>query len=281
MLGYLSIDTSETPTMRHDRVPGGAGLYAALAAARSGAEVMLAAACGEDYPEAWLGALHASGVDVSRIARRAGPTRRARLGYAQSGGRSSAHHGEAVWWERTLALAPPVPESFAGMDAIVACAMPVALLAGCIARARAAEIMLVFDTSEAFARREPERLLDLLETVDIIAASREETRLLLPELEDDAAALHLAGTRRRVLQKRGAEGALAVDGMAGAMSHLSAPPAEIIDPTGAGDATVGALATSLAGGAEFIAASRAALAFGALAVSGIGPAALGFAPPQG
>ncbi len=278
VIGYLSIDTCETPTMRDDHVPGGAGLYAALAAARSGAEVALVAACGEDYPESWLSALQALGVDVSRVERRAGPTRRARLSYAQSGQRSSDHHTEANWWERTQALRPPVPEHFTGVGAVVTCAMPADLLTSCIAKARGSDAPLVFDTSEAFARQEPSRLLGLLEAVDVIAASCEETRLLLPDLADDAAALRLAGTRRRVLQKRGARGALAVDGAAGAMLHLAAPAAEIVDPTGAGDATVGALAALLAAGTDFMAASRAALLVGALTVSDIGPAALGFTP---
>ena len=62
------------------------------------------------------------------------------------------------------------------------------------------------------------------------------------------------------------------------MLHLAAPAAEIVDPTGAGDATVGALAALLAAGTDFMAASRAALLVGALTVSDIGPAALGFTP---
>lgn len=278
VIGYLSIDTSETPTLRDDHVAGGAALYASLAAARTGANVTLAAACGEDFPESWLSALRAFDIDVSRVERRAGPTRRARLSYARSGQRSSDHHAEASWWERTQALIPPVPEHFTGVDAVVTCAMPADLLGSCVAKARASDATLVFDTSEAFARREPARLLGLLDAVDVIAASWEETRLLLPDVADDAAALRLAGTRRRVLQKRGARGALAVRGDTGAISHLEAPAAKVIDPTGAGDATVGALAAALAAGDDFMTASRAALLIGALTVSGVGPAALGFAP---
>ena len=280
VVGYLSIDTCETPTMRHDDVPGGAGLYAALAAARSGADVTLAAACGEDYPPVWLASLREIGIDMSLVERRGGATRRARLRYTRSGERDSAHHGEAQWWERTQALAPPVPDSFAGVDAVVMCAMPADHLGPCIARARDAAAISVFDTSAVFVRRDRADLLALLDAVDIFAASIEETRLLLPELADDAAALRLAGAQRRVLQKRGARGAVAVDGMTGSMVALAAPPADVIDPTGAGDATVGALAVSLAAGEEFIAAARAALLIGALSVSGIGPAALGFAPPM-
>ncbi len=278
VVGYLSIDACETAMLRHDEVPGGAGLYAAVAAVRSGAEVALAAACGADYPESWLAALAQFGVDVSLVERRAGPTRRARLSYAQSGQRSSDHHAEAGWWACTQALRPPVPERIAGLGAVVACAMPVDLLATCIARARESDAMLVFDTSEAFAHRDRVPLLEALDAVDVIAASCEETRLLLPDLGDDAAARHLAGPRRRVLQKRGARGAVAIESDAGVLVHLAAPPVAVVDPTGAGDATVGALAALLAGGADFMAASRAALAVGALVVSGVGPAALGFAP---
>jgi sugar/nucleoside kinase (ribokinase family) len=56
---------------------------------------------------------------------------------------------------------------------------------------------------------------------------------------------------------------------------LPAPPAEVVDPTGAGDATVGALAAGLAFRRPFLDAARGALAVGAAAVSGLGPTSLG------
>ena len=90
------------------------------------------------------------------------------------------------------------------------------------------------------------------------------------------AALMLAARGVHVLQKRGAMGAWAVPAAAKAGTRIPAPSAVVVDATGAGDATVGALAAHLCRGADFLVAAAAALATGALAVSGIGPAALGF-----
>jgi sugar/nucleoside kinase (ribokinase family) len=98
----------------------------------------------------------------------------------------------------------------------------------------------------------------------------------MPHLDDDEAAEALARLGPAVLQKRGAAGALAVEAGGGARHILPAPPvAKVVDPTGAGDAVVGALAARLALGEPFAKAAEAALSAGALAVSGIGPAGLG------
>ena len=98
---------------------------------------------------------------------------------------------------------------------------------------------------------------------------------MCPGLSDDAAALSLAQRGVNVLQKRGAQGAWAVPAKSSMGTQIAAPPAVVVDPTGAGDATVGALTVHLCRGADFLDAASAALATGALAVSDVGPAAFG------
>lgn len=275
VVGYLSIDSIATPGGRHDDVPGGAALYAALGAHAAGADVTLHATAGEDFPQAWLDAVARLGIDVGAVQRRDGPTRRARLSHARDGTRASVHHREDAWWQRTAVLAPVAPDRFAA-DVVAMAAMPIAALRVVFARARADGATTVIDTSEAFARRDGQDLLALLTQVDVFAPSREETRILLPGLSDDAAALALARGGCRILQKRGADGAMAVAD--GRTTTLAAPPTDVVDPTGAGDATVGALAAHLAAGVPFLAAAGQALAIGARAVSAPGPAALGLRP---
>jgi sugar/nucleoside kinase (ribokinase family) len=133
---------------------------------------------------------------------------------------------------------------------------------------------VVADTSEFFASRMSDALLALLPGMSVFAPSVAETRLLRPEMEDTAAARWLAALGPRVLQKRGEVGALAVDG--GTALAIPAPPTQVVDPTGAGDATVGALTALLAAGVAFPVAAVRALEAGAAAVSGIGPSALDF-----
>jgi sugar/nucleoside kinase (ribokinase family) len=151
--------------------------------------------------------------------------------------------------------------------------MPAALAAGAIARAAGARV--VADTSEAFAAREPQALRALLPRLAVFAPSREETRLLLPGLDDDRAALALAAAGCMIMQKRGADGVVLVAGADAPQVRLPALAVDVVDPTGAGDATVGALAAGLAAGLQFIDAASRALAVGAATVTGAGPSALG------
>lgn len=259
-MGYLSIDRVRGADGRSGDQPGGAALYAALGARAAEAEVVLLAAAGEDWPAEWDAAARGCGIDLSRVERRPGPTRRARLDYAADGSRASAHHAEAAWWERTEALRPPLPGPLAAEDVLVLGPMPAAHAAAALDAA--GPVRAVADTSEAFARREPEAIRALLPRLALFAPSREETALLGT----------LSGCP--VAEKRGAEGILLDrDGA----RHRFAPPAvAVLDPTGAGDATVGAVAAGLAHGMPLEDALHRAVAIGARAVTAHGPAALGF-----
>ncbi len=280
-VGYLSIDTIETTAGRFERVPGGAALYAALGVRHAGGIAAVAAAVGEDYPAQWLDALAALGIDISRVQRRPGPTRTAGLQHSAAGNRASSHHADDAWWRRTAALAPPRLGNLAGVDGLVAGPMPPDSLSDLLQQAARPDLPVVADTSEAFALAAPASLINLLSRLAVFAPSREETRLLLPDLSDDAAASSLARRGVHIVQKRGAQGAWAVAAGGGTGTLLPAPHATMVDPTGAGDATVGALALRLARGESFLLAAAASLMTGAAAVSGIGPAALGLLTETG
>ncbi len=275
VVGYLSLDTLHVAGVAFEQVPGGAGLYAALGARHAGAAVSIEAVVGEDYPQLWLQALDALGIDVSRVQRGAGRTRTTTLQYGSDGRRASPHFRDAVWWERTRVLAPVVRDSLGQVDAVVACPMPVESLSALLHQVVPAGVPVVADTSEAFVSDNPRRLLQLIGQLAIFAPSREETRLLLPQCDDDAAVAFLARHGAHILHKRGAQGAVAMTAHGSATVRIPAPPAVVVDPTGAGDATVGALAAHWAGGGDFLAAATAALATGALATTRVGPAALG------
>lgn len=274
-VGYLSIDRISGPEGAHERVPGGAALYAALGARMAGAEAAISAAIGDDYPEPWLQALGSLGIDLSQVTRRGGPTRTASLAHASSGLRVSGHHGEPEWWERTQALSPALAGA-RDVDVVVAGPMPAAALSDIVRVAQKVGVPVVADTSEAFAARSGEAIRALLPDLLAFAPSREETRLLRPGLSDDEAAQCLAAGGPQIVQKRGADGAFAVG--RGDIALIPAPPARVVDPTGAGDATVGALAAYLAVGQPLREAVTGALRVGAATVSGLGAAALGFRP---
>lgn len=274
VLGYLSIDTVTTPDGVTVTEPGGAALYGALGARAAGASAAIFAAVGEDYPGDVLAAIAALGVDVAAVVVRGGPTRRSHQVHDRNGRRTSPHFAAGVWWERTRALAPPLP-GHGPWDAWILCPMPAATAATAAHAGRASRIFMAADTSEAFARSEAAAILRLVDGVDLVAPSREETRLLLPGLDDDAAVRRLAQGGARVLHKRGADGLVYLETPGDILRRVPASEARVVDPTGAGDAVLGAFVARLAAGQGAERALKAAREVAGRAIADIGPRGLG------
>jgi len=272
VIGYVSIDSVTTPDGAWADAPGGGALYAALGARAVGADAAIIACVGKDLPPPWLDELSALGIDVSRVIRKAGPTRRARLSHAPDGDRLSPHHCDALWRERTMALAPRLDAS-PDADRLVLCPMPSDVASAALALARCPAVA---DTSAAFAGPERAALLALVPRLACFAPSLEETRILLPELGDDDALLALAATGAAIVQKRGADCLACCLPGSSRIERVPAPRTAVVDPTGAGDATVGALAAGLAVGLPLVEAAARAAAIGARTVAGRGPSGLGF-----
>ena len=106
---------------------------------------------------------------------------------------------------------------------------------------------------------------ELLRRVDILVPNRSELALLTGGDADrpEQAAARIAGPRAIVVTL-GADGALVVEG--GRSEFIPAPPADVVDTTGAGDTFCGALADALARGAELTEAARHAVAAASLSV---------------
>ncbi|WAC26087.1 carbohydrate kinase family protein [Ancylobacter sp. SL191] len=280
VIGYLSIDTVTQGEGNPRVMPGGAGLYAALGAAHVGAHVDLCASIGPDFPASWIAALESMGVGTSHLVRREHPSRQTRIGHAADGRRGSRHYDDPAWWEASRLHAPVPPDDLSAYRVVVACPMPAERLGSLLDHARRAGVAVVADTNEVFAATEGEAIREMLPALDVFAPSREETRLLVSGLSDDAAARDLAGRGRDgtkgpvVMQKRGADGLFIVDGPEHGEWHLPAPPVDVTDPTGAGDATVGAFAASRLLGSPLLDAARAAQRVGAIVVGGYGPSSL-------
>jgi ribokinase len=271
VMGYLSIDTISTAGQVLRDVPGGAALYAALGARAAGGKVSITACAGEDYPAAWRDRMAALDIDVSGIRLKNGPTRRARLTQLPDGARLSTHHDELDWWERTDALAPEC-HATTDADCLVLAPMPPELA---FRAARAATCPVIADTSAAFATRDPGAVMSLVAQLSCFAPSLEESRILLPGLPDNAALRYLAASGPDVVQKRSAAGMAVCASEQGLVRLVRAPAVAEVDPTGAGDATVGALAVGLANGLSLRRAVEQAAAIGARTVTDHGPAALG------
>jgi ribokinase len=135
--------------------------------------------------------------------------------------------------------------------------------------ARAAGVRTVLNPAPAAAL--PDELLRL---ADVCVPNEPELEALTGH---PAATLDQAEAGARVLARRGpgalvvtlgARGALVLEG--DAVEHVPAVPVQALDPTGAGDAFIGALGVSLAAGLPLRAAVRRANAVAALSVTRLG-----------
>jgi ribokinase len=278
--GYLSLDTIRCPAGSFTDVVGGGALYAALGAAAAGGDVHLVALAGHDFPESALEGLAALGIRLEAVERAAISSRRSDLVEPDAAPERVSHrttpaYDQAEWWQHTRMLAPPPLD--APLDAYMVTAMPAMIALAHIRVARWNGALVVADTSEAFARAEPEGVLRVAAAVDVFAPSREEVRWLV-NADDLSAHAKLAAHTPVVVQKRGADGYwLSAHG--GPPSSHPSRATRVADATGAGDAGVGALTVGLAQGLAPAAALELAAAITARAVSAVGPAGLGLALP--
>jgi sugar/nucleoside kinase (ribokinase family) len=237
IVGLLSLDHITCRSGTFENVPGGAAYYCAAAAAVAGARVRLVAKAGSDFPLDALRVIERLGVDTRSVERISAPSRRSRLHDPSGGDRSLPHVDDPAWWDALKCFAPPVPQ---GSGIFVYTAMPPDMLLEQF-DARGRDDTLIVDTSPAYASRSGKELLALVPRFDCFAPSREETRLLLPGLDDDAALEELSRHVPIVAHKRGADG-LALKRRGVKAIRAGSVAANVIDTTGAGDSVVGALA---------------------------------------
>lgn len=250
-------------------LPGGKGANQAVAAARQGADVLMVGAVGSDGArEVALGALAASGVDLTHVADVPGPTGIAIVTVARDGENSIvviAGANDAVNAERVRGAADVV--GAAGIvvtqgeiprDAIEA--LP-ALVTGRFVHnpAPVKELDLdVFRASDPLVVNEHEAALVLAQFGGEHAATVE------GEPEQVASALRSQGIASVVLTL-GSRGALVCE--ASGCTRIPAAEVSAVDTTGAGDAFIGALAAKLADGESLVEAARFASRVGAFAVT--------------
>lgn len=227
---------------------GGKGHNQALAAARLGAPVAMVGCVGDDDAGRWLRAgLEAESVDTSRLQTVADPTGTALCLVDDTGdvaivvvaGANAAVDREIVESASDL-LEQASLVLLQGEVAVEA-----STRAAELAHAVGARVVL----NPAPVPPEAGRLVEL---ADVLVVNRPES----VTLEGSIARL----PPERVVVTQGAEGVTV------AGEHLTAFPATVRDPTGAGDAFVGALAVALYEGADLVEASRFGAAAGACAV---------------
>ena len=247
---------------------GGKGANQAVAAARLGAAVTFVGAVGADeMGDESRVELEAEGIDTDRIAPLPDtPTgvalivvdERGENQIAVASGANARVDGNLV--EAALSSYEFMPGGvlLAGFEV-----SDEAVLAGA-RQARAHGMRIVINPAPA------RPLLDELVALGpILLANRLEAQALSGESEPEAAARELsARTGAPVVVTLGADGALVVAGSD--VTHLPAPPARVVDTTGAGDTFAGALAAELTLGRPLTEATRLAVRAASMSVTAAG-----------
>ena len=256
---------------------GGNSVHAAAAALTWVRDVGVVARCGADFPAAALSRLREAGADTGGIRPVDGPTVRNWVIYEADGSRT--------WVYRTPrgrgAEVAPRPGDIPGAwldrgpanpvaPVVHVAAMPLAAATAIVRsiRERAAGAVITLDTHEDW--RPGDDVLDAARLVDVFVPSRAElTELTGCDDPERAADGLLAAGVRCVVVKLGGEGAL-VARPGSPPAWVPAPPAEVVDPTGAGDSFCGGFAAGLALGDDAVEAAWRGAVTAAAAIGAAG-----------
>lgn len=248
------------------RFHGGKGSNQAVAAARSGAAVAMLACIGRDAAgEAALALWAAEGIDAAAVRRDdAAPTGSAVILLDAAGENQIV----VVAGANARLVAEDASRAAAGADIVVAqLETPAEATLAAFVAARAGSGRTVLNAAPAV-----EVPVALLAATDVLVANETEAERLAGG--GGAAPAVLAArlaprVRGGVVLTAGPGGAYWVP-RDGAAVHVAAPPVEVVDTTGAGDAFVGTMAAALAEGLGMEGAMRRGVAAGSLACGRLG-----------
>ena len=235
---------------------GGKGANTAVAAGRLGADVALLGAVGDDvYGRLLLDSLRAAGVDTGLVRTSDRPTGIAYITVTPDGENSILVSPGA-----NSSLEPADVEAvFDGVQVMVASLeVPLPAVEHAVARAAEKGVKVLLNLSPA-AKLSAETLAKL----DVLLVNEHEAAWLTGPGADFRKLLDL-GPRAAVVTL-GAAGAVVVEEHG--TTEVASPKVEAVDTTGAGDAFAGALAASLADGADLVSAAKRAVRVAAFSVT--------------
>lgn len=253
IIGHLGFETVQTPDAQR-RSLGGSAYYASIGAALSGAEVSVIGAVGDDYPLDTLRDLH---IDVAHVSVVKGASPHFDIRYLPT------------LADRTLELdlgvggVIRIPDEFDFSDvryAHVATNLPQTQLE-VIERLRvvAPTSEVSVDCFDQFVVAYPKATCRVVAAADLVFLNLVEYELIQRICGAPAKPMVVKKGDRGAVYRSGAESVAA-----------SAPPALVVDPTGAGDAFAGAYLARLAQGFDLAAALADACKIGATTVQSFG-----------
>ncbi len=241
--GTIAIDTLITPSGRAEAVAGGSGIYAALAARLLCQTHALIGVVGDDYPAEWEKNFESKGVSFRYVSHMHGKTFAWTGKYEQDMNlRTTLETIEGVQalWQ------PKLPQSLRQSRIVVAANVTPPLQAAMIEQCNPSAFKMA-DFMKSWIIREPEYTRKLLGCVDVVLMNDEEACEYAQTDDPRAAGLALlhAGPGFAIV-KHGSAGSdlyhRRKDGKVESFHCPALPVEHAVDPTGAGDSYLGALA---------------------------------------
>ncbi len=285
LLGNLLVDDVVFPDGRTRMAqPGGAMLYASLAAALWGVRVGCVSLRGNDYPPTALAALRERGVSLDGVHDLRANGVRTWLLY-EGVARRVVHHSGCPSHEAVSPDPAHVPGAWRTARAFHLAPMPIATQRALVLAIRGWEAperpaLVSLDPHLPVSPETLDDWRELLPHVDAFFPSDDEVRWPGDEADAQRALASLASGRLRfVAWKQGASGGTLHDSQAAELKRWPPSAMRAVDPTGAGDAFAAGFLSAWLEGAEPGEGLRRAIASAEIAIRAWGPDGLLAAAP--
>ncbi len=242
-MGTLALDDIETPWEKAERILGGSSTYIAFAAKKLADPIGIVAVVGRDFPEEFRQLLESSNLDLTGL-----QTREDHDTFAWGGSYRENMNIRDTLFTHLNVLAefnPIIPESYIDNKVLCLGNLPPKIQSDVLSQV-SEKGFVACDTMNYWILNMREELHDVLSQIDCLLINDEEATQITGEIN-----LYIAG--RKVLElgpkiliiKKGEHGAiLFVEEQVFIVPGF--PLKEVRDPTGAGDAFLGAFGGSLA-----------------------------------
>lgn len=237
IIGTVAFDTIETPFGKIDKILGGAGTFASLAASYLCDQIKLVSVIGEDFGSRNLAVIKDRGIDVSGVQIVPG---------GQTFSWSGRYHNDMNSRD-TLAtdlnvladFDPIIPDSYQDCEYLLLGNLTPQVQLTTLARLKRKPKLVVLDTMNYWMNVALDDLKKVLQKVDVLTINDAEARQLSGEYSlVKAAKVILAMGPKYLIIKKGEHGAL-LFGENQIFSAPALPLADVFDPTGAGDSFAG------------------------------------------
>lgn len=244
IIGTIAYDAIETPFGKTDKIVGGAGTYAGLAASYLYDHVKLVGVVGEDFGEDNLDILRSKGIGLDGVQIKEGEK-----SFFWSGKYHNDMNSRDTLVTELNVLAdfdPIIPDSYQDCEYLLLGNLTPQVQMTTLDRLQRQPKLVVLDTMNFWMDIAMDDLLNVLKRVDVLTINDSEARQLSGEysLVKAAEKILQLGPKYLII-KKGEHGAL-LFGEGRIFAAPALPLAEVFDPTGAGDAFAGGFVGYLA-----------------------------------